>query len=325
MERVYSLYLKMFTIERKNFDGIEKVMLINKLSGEYLSIIPSYGGNVNELVLRKGDRLHELIAGDKTIEELSGIDGNAFRGAKLSPFPNRVNKASYFFKGKQYPLSPNNFPHALHGLLWNVPFEFKGQELKNEFASITLVKQYKNEQAGFPFHYSIEIEYTLQPNSFSARTTIVNTSLESILMGDGWHPYFSTGLSIDTLKLHLPSSKRLVLDDFLIPTGTYSKDDRFLVPMNLDGIVLDHCFEVEAIDGVVETQLIDETKNITVTIFQKTGKQGYNFIQVYTPPNRKSIAIEPMSCAPDAFNNEKGLTILAPGESVGYEFGVRLG
>jgi len=314
----------MFKIERKKFDGIEKVMLINTASGEYLSIIPSYGGNINELVLRKGDQLHELIAGDKNIVALSGIDGNAFRGAKLSPFPNRVNKASYFFKDKQYPLSPNNFPHALHGLLWNVPFEFISQELTQEFVSMTFLKHYKNEHAGFPFHYTLEIEYTLQPNRFNVRTKIVNTSSSSILMGDGWHPYFATGLSIDNLTLQLPSSKRLDMDDALIPTGSYTMDNTFQVPMSLDGIVLDHCFEMEAIDGVVETLLMDEAKNITVTIFQKTGKQGYNFIQVYTPPNRQSIAIEPMSCAPDAFNNEKGLTILAPQEQVEFEFGVRL-
>ena len=51
------------------------------------------------------------------------------------------------------------------------------------------------------------------------------------------------------------------------------------------------------------------------TIWQETGKYKYNFLQVYTPPHRKSIAIEPMTCAPDAFNNKDGLIVLGPFES----------
>jgi aldose 1-epimerase len=50
----------------------------------------------------------------------------------------------------------------------------------------------------------------------------------------------------------------------------------------------------------------------------------YNFLQVYTPPHRNTIAIEPMTCLADAFNNKKGLIILKPSETASFSFGVKL-
>lgn len=44
----------------------------------------------------------------------------------------------------------------------------------------------------------------------------------------------------------------------------------------------------------------------------------YPILQVYTPDHRKSIAIENLSAAPDAFNNGIGLTALAAGKEITY-------
>lgn len=38
----------------------------------------------------------------------------------------------------------------------------------------------------------------------------------------------------------------------------------------------------------------------------------FPFFQVFTPPHRESIALEPMSCNVDAFNNGQGLVSLEP-------------
>jgi len=39
------------------------------------------------------------------------------------------------------------------------------------------------------------------------------------------------------------------------------------------------------------------------------------YLQIYTPVHRKSIAIEPMTCIADAFNNNHGLQLLSPKKS----------
>jgi aldose 1-epimerase len=42
---------------------------------------------------------------------------------------------------------------------------------------------------------------------------------------------------------------------------------------------------------------------------------SYSYLQVFIPPHRKSIAIENISSAPDAFNNMMGLIKLQPGNT----------
>ena len=314
----------MFRIVRKDFFGVEKIVLLNTLSGEYLSVIPTFGGNINELVLCKQQQLHSIIAGDKTLESLSGIVENAYRGAKLSPFPNRINNGTYAFNGKHYFFNCNQHPHALHGLLWNALFEIKDEKVNEDGVLLVLVKEYNKDDNAYPFQYSIEIEYHLTAQGFTCITRLYNNAVEPILIADGWHPYLSIGGAIDLLLLQIPSQKQLELADTLIPTGNYINNTFFQQANSLKDVTLDHCFELDVLERKVETLLINESKNVTVVLWQQCGVKGYNFIQVYTPPDRRSIAIEPMTCAPDAFNNKNGVFVLDPQESVELVFGIHL-
>ncbi|MBC7485418.1 MAG: aldose 1-epimerase [Cytophagaceae bacterium] len=314
----------MFHIVFENFHGTEKIKLINTRSGEFLSVIPAYGGNINELVLYKNDELHAVIAGDSNMEELSGKPSNAYRGAKLSPFANRIKEGAYVFNGTRYTFSKNDNIHALHGLVWNVPFLIKEKIVTTHDAKLILSWHYQKANPGFPFDYKIEIEYALKEGEFSCQTIITNHSPVAIPIGDGWHPYLSTGSPINELKLKLPSVKKIETNQSLIPTGRYIRDNSFALAALIQDSQLDDCFELDPIKRIVETLLIDERKNLTLVLWQKTGVYGYNFVHVYTPPHRRSIAIEPTSCAPDAFNNKNGLMVLDPLESVELMFGIRL-
>jgi aldose 1-epimerase len=315
----------MYRIVHEDFDGLDSVKLMNPFSGEYLSVIPFYGGNIQALALKKNKVLHDLIIGDQNALHLSGMPENAYRGAKLSPFPNRIKEGTYVFDGVAHHLPCNDEPNALHGLLWNASFEIKEERIDQDAAVLVLEKKYDKEVQGFPFCYAIEIEYRLGDEGFSCKTTIVNTSTGAIPMGDGWHPYLTIGgSSIDGLRLQIPSNKLLELDQFLIPTGNYTKDTTFSSPSLLKDVQLDHCYELEPLERRVETLLVDTAHQLTLVLWQESGPYGYNFIQVYTPSDRRSVAIEPMSCAPDAFNNHNGLFLLEPEESVSLVFGIRL-
>lgn len=314
----------MFHLEKIDFFGEQKIMLVDDQTGAFLSVIPDFGCNLNELGLFKGGKVHEVIQGDKTLESLSGKTTNFYRGAKLSPYPNRIAQGKYTFEDKEYQLPINAAPHALHGLCWNLPFTIKAQLLSTELAQLTLQADYNSLVAGYPFNYHIEIEYRLESTQFTCITRITNTSNQAIPIGDGWHPYFTTGSNIDKLKLQLPSSKQLELDNSLIPSGKYVDNNLFVEPLLLKGISLDHCFELQRKESIVETKLIDESNNISIIVWQQVGEHDYNYIQAYTPPDRNSIAVEPMSCAPNAFNNQMGLITLSRNSSVEFSFGVRI-
>src|ERR1700739_1051123 len=156
----------MFNITPSDFFETEKIKLINPQSGEYVSIIPAYGGNLNELVLSKEGKLHTIIAGDKTLESLSGKNKNHYRGAKLSPFPNRINNGKYTFNNKEYQLDVNVPPHALHGLCWNLPMTIKEQSATNNSAKLELEANYISLHKTYPFTYQVEIEYILELTNF---------------------------------------------------------------------------------------------------------------------------------------------------------------
>ncbi|MBL6446676.1 hypothetical protein JMN32_10160 [Fulvivirga sp. 29W222] len=61
---------------------------------------------------------------------------------------------------------------------------------------------------------------------------------------------------------------------------------------------------------------------MAVDIWQQTGTEGYNFFQVLPLYNRNNIAVEPVKCSVNVFNNEFGLITLAPGAMLCLAFGI---
>ena len=142
-------------------------------------------------------------------------------------------------------------------------------------------------------------------------------------VGHGWHPYFRIGDHIiDELLLQFPAEAVLKVDERNIPTGETVAYNKFNQLRQLENTVLDNCFLLPDTDTNAEIIIMNKSKDFGYRIWQETGKYKYNYLQVYTPPERKSIAIEPMTCAPDAFNNQMGTIILAPLEMISATYGI---
>ena len=314
----------MFSIIREDFFGIEKIKILDTITGAYVAILPEWGANINELVLWNENTLHSVVTGDISFESLNGTSGNFYRGAKLSPFPNRVEHGKYSFQDHIHELDKNDGAHALHGLIWNLPFRVIHEEASaSDFAEIELMYDYISNYTGYPFTYSLSILYRLESTQLFCYTTIHNTGNTVLPIGDGWHPYFSMNGKVDSLKLKLPACNQLEMDQ-CIPTGEYVVADFLQNTFLLKDQILDHCFELAVAEGIVETELIAVDSDLKIVVWQEVGDKGYNFLQIYIPPDRMSIAIEPMTCAPDAFNNRKGLIELNPDEHVSFTFGIQL-
>ncbi|HYW51100.1 MAG TPA: hypothetical protein VE861_10855, partial [Gemmatimonadaceae bacterium] len=116
----------------------------------------------------------------------------------------------------------------------------------------------------------------------------------------------------------------------LLPTGRLLpvSDVRldFRVPRTIGATRLNHCFAkpVRASDGRVVMRLSNADRAVTVWM-----DAAFDHLVVYTgdalPEGvaRRSIAIEPMSCATDALNHAGwGLRRLAPGETLRGSWGV---
>jgi aldose 1-epimerase len=316
----------MFTIREEKLGPLSLIKLVNESTGEFISLIPERGACLNELVLFKDKKQHSILNGCLTYEDLLS-EANKFKSSNLFPFPNRINHGHYVFKGKHYQLE-KNFPkedNAIHGLILSSSFKIKGMTENLEEANLFLEYKLNNIHNGYPFKCILEVGYTLSASGMKCTTKVTNDSEMEIPLGQGWHPYFKTGNSIGNLFLKLPSDEILEVDDRLIPSGNVKKSDEFLQLTKINNHHFDTCYKInKTANGISETELYDKANNLRIIFWQESGPYKYNFLQVYIPPDRISIALEPTTCAPDAFNNHMGLIILQPTESKEFTYGVKL-
>ncbi len=315
----------MFEILKENLFGIEQLKIINVKTQEYITIIPNCGGLVNELVLGKSGKNYSIIDGYTSAEDLA--EYKMHKSSKLIPFPNRIKDGKYVFAGKNYQL-PINHPaenHAIHGFIYDKKFKVIDAEITENEASINLECIYNGDIEGYPFKFLIEMIYTFTADDgFNCQTLVQNIDDTSMPFGDGWHPYFKFNKKINKILLKIPSNKKTEVYDRMIPTGKIIQFDQFSELTKIQNIELDTGFRIENQDAIVETEILDQKSNEKIIVFQETGNKKYNFLQVYIPPSRESIAVEPMTCNIDAFNNKDGLIILEPGEVFEANYGVRL-
>ncbi len=282
----------------------------------HFTFVPEFGAIIQSLHLHKKDQLFEVIDGYHNYEE--AIANRQYKSSHLIPFPNRIKEGRYLFADTIQQL-PLNFAHegnAIHGLISDQPLKIQSIELGQEVAKITLQQSFKP-SPGYPFSYKTTIIYRFSLASLTCEVVAQNTSSTNIPMGIGWHPYFKINdKKADELYLKLPRCKMLQTKE-MIPTGVLSDYNKFNKPALISDTEFDTGFLVHHSAEVV---LKDEEHNVSLHINSK----NCSYLQVYIPPERTSIAVEPMTCATNAFNNQMGLQLLAPKESLDVSYTVDL-
>lgn len=314
----------MFSIDYIEENGFKKIRLTDSTGNFFAEIIPGCAAMLYNFSIVIDDHSHNVISSYNSKKEFDEqVAQKGFRGVKLSPFVCRIDKGKYRFGEKEYIIE--KFYHdenALHGELFDKPFKVVNETSNEEFASVTMTYSYKQEDPGFPFFYKCQVEWKLSANGhLTAITTCTNKDKGLIPMQDGWHPYFDLCAPIDELYLEFQSKEIVVFNDKLIPTGEMKEYDKFNSIKKLGDTVYDNCFTLN----------MDTCQPMCVLKNKETGIQvsfipaaSYPYIQFYTPEDRKSIAIENISGAPDAFNNNMGFQTLEPGQSAQYEITYQL-
>lgn len=315
----------MFEISRATTNDVDLVTIRNGESGEQVCIAPAFGGNVSEIILAANEKTYSVIDGYTTGAQF--MENAGFKSAKLIPFPNRIKDGKYSFEGTSYQLPINRAKenHAIHGFFYNRPMEVERQATGEHGGAVVLSSLYGGDVPGYPFELKVQISYSLLAESgFRCVTHIENIGRKPAPVADGWHPYFRFGAKVDDLMLRIPADHQTEVDERMIPTGKKLPVDKFRNRAPIGDARLDTGFALPESEGVAVTELHFPQDNVTLEIWQETGRERYNFLQVYIPPSRSSIAIEPMTCNIDGFNNGEGLVILSPGEIFNASYGVRL-
>jgi len=262
------------------------------------AIYPNLGASLQKLTSHNTEIINGI---SNTVEGLNDYK-NTYKSAFLFPFPNRISGGKYEFSQKKYELDCNEtaLNNALHGHIYNKPFSIKSIETSENNAIVSLYYTDEGKTKGFPFPYRLEIIYTFSPKKIAINFQVFNNGIKSFPFGIGWHPYFNSK-NISKSVLDFDGDNQYILNDQMIPTTETSL--KFKTPLTLEDTFLDNCFIINKPKTTFKT----EAYKIGIDFISETKR---SYLQVYTPPTRDCIAIEPMTCAPNSFNNKNGLLVL---------------
>jgi aldose 1-epimerase len=314
-----------FSVSRSTRNGLSLVRLQDNATNTIITILPEYGALLHSFEVPVNGEQLNIIDNYATREQLDRELATSYKSSKLSPFVCRLKNGKYTFDEEDFEI-PEKFSdgNAIHGLLYNRPFKITNDFADDMQANVTLRHHFRRENPGYPYEYMCEVRYTLLPRQIlQVETNILNMDMLSIPVADGWHPYFQLGGSINDYQFQISTDTMVEFDEGLIPTGKLIPDSTFLAGRTIGDQEIDNCFVVKPVEQRPCAVLLNPANNAYVAIFTNNL---YPYLQVYTPPHRKSIAIENLSGAPDCFNNGIGLLILEPSRSqtftVWYQAGV---
>lgn len=290
-------------------------------------------GEQRAAVVEVGGGLRTYRAGERDV--VDGYDEwemcTAGRGQPLIPWPNRLRDGSYEFDGERHQLALSEPPthNAIHGLTrwsnWTVA------ERERDYARMEHVL---HPQTGYPFALALAIEYALGDSGLTVRTSATNVGARACPYGTGAHPYLAAGDElVDACMLQAPGAQRLRTDDRSLPTGTEPVDDTeydFRSPRQIGATQLDTGYAtlVRDADGLARVRL-SRPDGVQVTLWQD---RHYEYLMLFTGETvpepqrrRRGLAVEPMTCAPNAFQSGDGLRVLAPGETLTSAWGIEPG
>ncbi len=294
-------------------------------SGEQVEIA---FGEQRAVIVEVGGGLRSFSVGDREVLDGYGPDDmcTSGRGQVLMPWPNRLADGRYEFDGRdhQLPLTEPENRNAIHGLVrwasWRAADRGDGR---------VLMEHVIRPQPGYPFTVGLTIEYTLSDLGLSVRSTATNLGTARCPFGAGAHPYVRLDAeTIDALSLHVPARTVLQSDERGLPSGAIPVDGTeydFRRPRAVDSVKLDNCFAGLEPDGDGRTRVVlHDPSGRSLVLW---AGEGYRYVMVFSGdplPDvaRRSIAIEPMTCPPNAFRTGESLIVLEPGEAFSAEWGI---
>ncbi|MEO5968389.1 MAG: hypothetical protein ABIQ95_00555 [Bdellovibrionia bacterium] len=282
-------------------------------------LVSNFGASLREYYLLQADgKQLPLLWAYKGATNREGGQGDV-----LAPFPGRIRNGKYRFGSQDFQIDINDKsgPNAIHGFLRNVLWNIDEQTESHVAFSFRIEPSLFH---GYPFSLTFQIVYALTELGLKTTYRIQNHSDKSAPVGIGFHPYFTVGNStIDETSLQIPASKVLEFNSGLLPTGKIldvsSTDVDFRAMRKVSSCRIDNCF----------TDMIRDENGYSRTIIENladlrrvvvTMDRTFDFLVIYTgdelssKSKRKSIAIEPLTCATDAFNKESYKSVSQGGQ-----------
>jgi len=298
----------MFQITKKNqSNALLNQCVISHSEIDFEAIIyPNLGATLQQLKFGKVSLIDGIYPDDEGVKGYGGAYNSSF----LFPFPNRISKGNYTFEDKNYQLdcNENGRENAIHGCIDHAVFKLESEQCTSNHAEVVFKYKHSSTVVGFPFKFDCLIGYRFSKTSVAISLTVNNTDSASFPYGFGWHPYFLLD-NFDESILSFDGDSQIDCDEEMIPVG------RSKHGLASEFILENHQFDTGFVQETGASSL--ETGAYKVSFTTSDNLDAY--LQVYTPPHHKSIAIEPMTCIADSFNNKTGLRVLLPNKSITWD------
>lgn len=304
----------MFLVDQLADAGYEVIAM--QSAGSRIEILPSCGAIINAWYVQTATgEIVNIIDGYESAADFEHhCESKGFRSCKMSPFVGRIEKEGYEFGGTQYlpqKFTLNGLP--IHGLVYNTAYDVVHTHADENGVVVQLEVCYPGTDPGFPFQYTIMVEYILlSGETLRVNTMVLNQHDDVIPMADGWHPYFNLGNSIDECTFGMATDSILEFNDSLVPTGEVLPYEKFQQHQLIEDTKLDNSFVLQHPFPGPACSFSNPANGLKLQVWPEAS---YPVLHIYTPDHRNSLAIENTSAAPNAFNNRIGLIYLEPGES----------
>lgn len=288
-------------------------------SGEQIAIAH---GDQRAVVTEVGATLRTYVKGGVgVIEGFAGEEvPTGARGQLLYPWPNRIGDGQWSFSDRIAKPTVDDVGHstAIHGVVRWRPFRIESVNQNRCVLALLL-----HPTPDYPFLSEVEVAYHLGSLGLTVTTTVTNRDVVPIPFGLGFHPYLAvTTTTIEGAELEVPAKAYIAVNSRQLPTGE-------ILPVA--GQVLDFVRR-KSVSGheldVAYTELIrDDSGMATVVLADGAGGQvelsmdrNFPYVQIYTGDQlergrrRTAVAVEPMTCPPDALRSGKDIVVLEPGQ-----------
>lgn len=250
-----------------------------------------------------------------------------YAGKILAPWPNRIKDGKYSFNKNDYQLPINEVSknNSLHGLVANSLWEITFQN-----QSKVILEYLLDQSAIYPGKLQLQVTYEIIESGIAIAVLSKNMGDICAPYGVSIHTYLVAGESVknNELFLQIPADQFLEVDaERLLPIKLQPVDGSnfdFINSKKISDLFIDHAFKYSS-NYPRSISLLNAEGQGAEMIFDDQSK----WIQIHTADrdlqadSRMAVAIEPMTCPPDAFNSGIDLIVLEPGKKHEYKLKIK--
>lgn len=326
--------------------GIYQLTAVDSAGVTGAIVVPEWGAGVFGLCYRLDGWSWPLPVLEAVDIATVATSPTSFGMPLLAPTPGRVGRSQsgeFTFEGEHFTVSPTR-----HGLVRQRPWRVLSASATEIVCAVEVAVEATPGEEAFPFRFRAEHRIQLEPGCLRSRLILENRGERAQPLNCGWHPYLHRG---GPCRVKIPAGARWELDGEAEPTptgrivplanGESLAHGRPLLPAeHWDDVLTDIDFRSGAARSWIEEDESVLTRSgemlpVRVRRFVEIpsepeidGRPAVRNVQLYTPPGRRAISIEPLSAPPDAINisarghERADVCAVAPGDRVEFEITV---